>query len=251
MINPKDGAEGWLPNEPPPSNFDPKPWQKKCDDIVGTRDGKSLIKLAWAPQEFRWWPIRVGQEDVKGYTFPIFHAFTTLEGDLVAAPRWVLLERIMPAQYAPTEQFWEAKRYGYDDGVLWDFTGPLPSEKYVELRCHAYHDGVCCACIGTTCECGMEYAHCWGRYAEPDEGLLNWVRQKNWESLHDSDVRPDMDIRDFAAPNAQNDLKSILIRNQEQQKEDRRKYGEYMLDHWDRKPHSTSPSGIILTDSIN
>lgn len=249
MITPRDGAEHWQPNEPPPSNFDQVVYQKKIDQIVGSRDGKPLIKLAWAPSEFRWWPIRVGEEDEKGYVFPIFHAYTTANGELVAAPRWALLERIFLAQYAPTPQFWEAKRYGYDDGSFWDLTGPCPSEKYVELRCHTHHDGLCCPCIGTTCECGIEYAHCWGRYAEPDEGLLNWVRKKNYESLRDPDVQPDKDIREFTAPQAQSDLKSELIRNQQRQREDRQRYNDYMLSHWDRKPHSTN--GIILTDAVN
>ena len=256
IVTPRDGAESWQPNEPAPSNFDQAAYQKRINDIVGTKDGRPLIKLAWAPQEFRWWPYRVGEEDEKGYVFPIFHAYTTALGELVAAPRWVLMERIEPAQYAPTPQFWEAKRYNTEnneDGSvsLWDLTGPCPSEKYVELRCHSYHDGVCCQCIGMTCECGIEYAHCWGRYAEPDEHLLNWVRQRNWESLHNKDVAPDKDIRDFTAPQAQQDLKSILIRNLQQQKEDRAKYSDFMLSHWDRKPHSTHGSGIILTDSIN
>ena len=245
-LNPRDGAESWNPNEPAPSNFDQAAYQQKINDIVGTKDTRPIIKLAWAPQEFRWWPIRVHEEEVKGYTFPIFHAYTTSNGELVAAPRWVLLERIEPEQFAPTEQFWEAKRYGYDDGSLWDLTGPCPSEKYIELRCHAYHDGVCCACIGTTCKCGIEYAHCWGKYAEPDENLLNWIRKKNWEAQHDKDVSPNADVRYFEANQAQGDWQSEVLSRREQQKEDRRKYNEYMLDHWDRKPHSVG--GIIQTD---
>lgn len=249
MITPKDGAESWLPNEVAPSNFNQVAYQKRIDDIVGTQDAKPLIKLAWAPQEFRWWPIRVNEEEEKGYVFPIFHAYTTSDGELVAAPRWVLLERLLPNHYAPTPQFWEAKRYAIDDGSLWDLTGPCPSEKYVELRCHSYHDGVCCSCLGLTCKCGIEYAHCWGRYAEPDESLLSWVRQQAWEAAHDKDVQPDKDIRDFSAPQAQSDLKSLLIKNQQTQKEDREVYRDYMLSHWDRKPHSTN--GIILTDGVN
>jgi len=239
IIIPRDGAEGWLVNEPPPSNFDQAAYQQKIDQIVGTKDTRPIIKLAWAPEEFRWWPIRVDEEEPKGYVFPIFHAYTTAEGKLVAAPRWVLLERIEPAQYAPTPQFWESKRYQFDDGSLWDLTGPVPDEKYIELRCHSHHDGICCACIGTTCECGIEYAHCWGRYAEPDEYLLNWIRQKNWEAQRDRDVQPDADARYFSAPQSQADYKSEIVNRQEQQKEDLRKYNDYMLDHWERKPHST------------
>ncbi len=251
IVTPRDGAEGWLPNEPPPSNFDQAVWQKRIDLITGTRDGQPLIRLAWAPAEFRWWPYRVNEEEERGYVFPIFHAYTTALGELVAAPRWVLLERIEPAQYAPTPQFWEFKRYSIEGSTLWDLTGPCPPNKYVELRCHSHHDGLCCPCLGTTCQCGIEYAHCWGKYAEPDEHLLNWIRQQVWESHHDSDVRPDSDVREFTSPNAQQDLKSVLLRNQQQQKEDRAIYNDHMLAHWQRKPHSSTASGIILTDAIN
>lgn len=238
MITPRDGAERWQVNEPPPSNFDQSAYQKRIDDIVGTRDGRPIIKLAWAPQEFRWWPIRVGEEEEKGYVFPIFHAYTNSDGELIAAPRWVLLERIEPAQFAPTPQFWEARRYKFDDGSLWDLSGPIPTEKYVELHCHSYHDGVCCACVGTTCKCGIEYAHCWGRYAEPDNQLLEWVRQKNYEVNHDTDVKPDTDVRHFEASQSQRDLASVIVNSQQRRKEDRRIYNDYMLEHWERKPHS-------------
>jgi len=238
MINPHDGAEGWLPNEPPPSNFDQVAYQKRINDIVGTRDGRPIIRLAWAPEEFRWWPIRVGEEEVRGYTFPIFHAFTTAEGELVAAPRWVLMERVESAHYAPTPQFWEAKRYRVDDGSLWDLSGPIPAEKYIELRCHSYHDGLCCTCIGTACKCGIEYAHCWGRYAEPDNQLLEWVRKVNYEVNHDADVSPDSDVRYFEAKDSQHSLASLIIDSQQRRREDRRIYNDYMLGHWERKPHS-------------
>jgi hypothetical protein len=243
MIIPKDGAERWKVNEPLPSNFDQSAYQKRINEIAGSIDGRPIIKLAWAPQEFRWWPHPVGT-DPPGYVFPIFHAYTDSEGNLIAAPRWVLLERIEPAQYAPTEQFWEAKRYSYDDGILWDFTGPIPSEKYVELRCHSYHDGLCCPCIGDSCECGIEYAHCWGRYAEPNERLLDWIRKKAWETRHDKDVNPTQDIRVFEAAQGQRDLASMLVNSQKQRREDEQVYNEYMLNHWERKPHSTN--GIIL-----
>ncbi len=243
IITPRDGAEHWEANEPPPSNFDQSAFQSRIDQVVGTRDGRPIIKLAWAPQEFRWYPHVMGEEP-PGYVFPIFHAFTTSEGDLVAAPRWVLLERIEPEQYAPTEQFWEARRYQYDNGELWDMTGPIPSEKYVELRCHTSHDGVCCPCLGDTCSCGLEYAHCWGRYIEPNDRLLNWVKKKNWETLHDKDVNPTQDIRFFESNEAQRDLASEIRNGQKQRREDIKVYSDYMANHWERKPHSVG--GIII-----
>lgn len=246
---PRDGAERWEPNEPPPSNFDQSAYQQRIDEIVGTRDGRPIIKLAWAPQEFRWWPHRCG-EDPRGYVFPIFHAYTDSSGNLIAAPRWVLLERIEPSQYAPTPQFWEAKRYQYDDGSLWDMTGPCPSERYVELRCHSYHDQQCCLCIGDTCRCGVEYDHCWGRYAEPNENLLNWIRKKAWEARNDSDVKPNADVRAFEAPGAQRNLVTTLAEAQEKGRQQRDEFNNDMLSYWQRKPHGVyvkqSDSGLYL-----
>lgn len=230
---------------PAPFSFDQAAYQKRIDDVVGTKDSRPIIKLAWAPAEFRWWPHIMGDEP-KGYVFPIFHAYTDSDSNLIAAPRWVLLERIESEQFAPTPQFWEAKRYRFDGHDLWDFTGPCPSEKYVELRCHSYHDGVCCSCLGDTCECGIEYAHCWGQYAEPNDRLLGWVRRRAYESRHDTDVNPDADIRFFAAPKAQTDLAGTLVSSQQREREDREAYSNYMLKHWNRKPHSTTASGIIL-----
>lgn len=249
MMNfPRDGAESWTANMPAPSNFNQSAYQKKIDDLVGTRDGRPIIKLAWAPEEFRWWPHPCGDEP-KGYMFPIFHAYTDADGTLIAAPRWVLLERIEPAQFAPTPHFWESKRYSYDSGVLWDLTGPCPSEKYVELRCHSYHDGICCSCLGDTCECGIEYAHCWGKYAEPNERLLEWIRQRVYEVRNDPDVNPDADIRYFVAPRAQQGLAGAILTAQERLEQDKQAYNDYMLNHWQRKPHSTIADGTRTTDS--
>lgn len=249
MISPRDGAEHWRPNEPSPVNFDRAAYQKRIDDIVGTKDGRPIIKLAWGPEEFRWWPHRMGQEP-PGYVFPIFHAYTDTDGNLIAAPRWVLLDRLESPQFAPTPQYWEQRRYDYHDGVLWDMTGPCPSEKYIELRCHAYHDGICCTCLGDTCECGVEYAHCWGRYAEPNERLLEWIRKTAWEARRDKDVKPSADVRYLESTESQSDLRSRILNEQAAAKEYERKYNEYLLSHWNRKPHSVSKatSGLYLAN---
>lgn len=233
---------------PPPSNFDKEAYQKRIDQIVGTRDGRPIIKLAWATEEFRWWPHAHGDEP-KGYVLPIFHAYTDLDGNLVAAPRWVLLERIEWEQYAPT---WEATRYSMYQDKLWDWAGPIPEERYVELRAHCYHDGVCCPCQKMwTCQCGPEYEHCWGKYAEPDEQLLNWIRMKSREAQHDPDVKPLDDVRYLESAHAQQALRNKMLKEQEQSKETNEAYNRYMENHWMRKPVSTNgykkaDSGLFL-----
>ena len=232
MITPRDGAESWQPDEPAPSNFNQAAFQQHIDQITGTRDGRSLIKLVWAPSEKRWSPHPHGDEPV-GYQFPIFVAYTTADGVHVAAPRWVLLERIEPEQFAPT---WEASRYTReDDGRLWDWKGPCPSEYYAELRCITSHDGLCCPCLGDTCECGIDYDHCWGRYIEPSEATLNWVRQVFWESVHDRDVNPTGEV---TATNIQQQLAATMLERQEQKRARQREFNQSMLSFWERRPHS-------------
>jgi hypothetical protein len=242
-ITPRDGAESWLPNQPVPSHVDVVSWQTRIDAIVGTKDARSIVKLAWAPSELRWYP-HPYHAPPPGYTFPIFHAFTTAAGELVAAPRWVLLERVEPEQYGPT---WELGRFSVYDGQLWDWKGPCPSERYTELRCHAAHDGICCPCLGETCECGVDYDHCWGQYLDPNDRLLDWIRETNYYVQRDSDVKPTQDVRFFEAPQAQQKLGTTLKEAQQKKKEEDRKFSEHMLSHWERKPHSTN--GFKKTES--
>jgi hypothetical protein len=211
-------------------------------------------------------------DEPPGYTFPIFYAYTNTEGELIAAPRWVLMERLEWPQYGTT---WEAlrytiekKRYGFainhetgkylkdsfgnpilihesGDDRLWDWKGPCPPERYVELWCHCYHDGICCPCIKYgVCECGVQYEHCWGKYLDPNERLLDWIRIRAWEARRDSDVKPDADIRTFEAPNAQREVKNEKEKQQEQRQEEAIRFNNSLLSHWQRKPQS----GIILSN---
>lgn len=228
-IKPRDGAESWQPDMAPPSNFNREAFQRRIDQITGTRDGAPLIKLVWAPADKRWTPCP--HHSPVGYTFPIFVAYTTADGEHVAAPRWVLLERIEPEQFAPT---WEQMRYTMENGILWDWKGPCPSEYYAELRCITQHDGLCCPCLGDTCECGRDYDHCWGRYLEPNERTLGWIRQVFWESTHDADVNPTGEV----GTNAQRQLASTILERQEQKRQRQREFNNSMLQFWERKPHS-------------
>ena len=245
LYEPKDGAELWVPDMPAPRSVNQGAFQKRIDDIVGTRDGRPIVKLAWAPDEKRWRPHAHG-DDPPGYTFPIFIAYHDKDGNEIAAPRWVLLERLEPEQYAA---MWEDRRYTIEsDGRLWDWTGECPNERYVELWCHAYHDGLCCPCIKYgICACGEQYEHCWGKYLDPNERLLDWIREKAFEARQDSDVKPTEDIRGFEAPNAQKKLATVMKAAEEKRKEARLQFSSSMLSHWERKPHSTSGKIVSLS----
>lgn len=232
---------------PPPASFgyrEQAAFQRRIDSVTGTRNGRPLMKLAWAPDELRWMPHRLGDEPL-GNVYPIFCTGKNTEGQFTAPERWVLLERIEPEQYAAE---WEGKRYVNWQGTIWDVKGPCPSEKYVELRCHSYHDGECCACIGDTCNCGELYDHCWGKYAEPNEHLLDWIRQTAWEARQDKDVKPTEDVRFFTAPNAQRELAERVVEQQETTRSQFDDLDKEVRSYWDRKPRSLTrtDAGIIL-----
>lgn len=229
----------------PPRGFDRVAYQARVDAIVGVRDGRPIIKLAWAPDERRWMPHRM-EDEPQGYIFPIFCHGKDANGELTAPDRWVLLERIEPQQFAPT---WEAGRYSRYDGSTWDWKGPLPDEKYIELRAHCNHDGECCSCVGDACNCGAQYAHCWGRYIEPDESLLNWIRKVAWESRRDPDVKPTDDIRYFEATHAQAELRNGMLAQQDKDKVDFEEFNRHFVDHWVKQPSSVVVGGLRKTES--
>lgn len=248
-----NNAAAWRPRMSPPQSFsyvEVKKFQQRIDDVVGTKDGRPITKLVWAPDELRWYPHRLGQEPI-GYTLPIFVYGNDSEGEKVAAPRWVLLERHEPEQYAST---WEAGRYSRYDGSIWDWKGPCPSERYVELKAHCYHDGECCPCHGDECVCMNEWqAHCWGKYLDPNERLLNWIRKTAWEARHDPDVDPTRDMRTFEAPQAQRDAVTRQEKAAERQETEIAEFTEKMTDHWIKKPVSVGgfqkkDNGLYLID---
>lgn len=227
-----------------PSNFDEAAYQKRIDALVGTRDGRPLIKLAWAPDEFRWYPHRLGSDPL-GYAFPSFCNSRDKDGELHSPDRWGLWARNEPEQYAP---LWEATRYVKHKGQVWDVKGPCPSEKYIELRLHAFHDADCCPCHGHECACDD---HCWGKYAEPNEFLFNWIRQSAWEAVHDPDVQPMEDIRFFNAPQAQQQVASDTKAAEQKTKVAEEDFNHRMVKEWLK--HSAglkqTPSGLYLVDN--
>lgn len=241
-----NNAEQWRPQMSPPASFtseDVTKFQRRIDDATGTRNGRPINLLAWAPHELRWYPYRMGGTP-RGYTLPIFYYGNDANGEKVAAPRWVLLERLEPAQYAAT---WEVGRYSVWDGSVWDWKGPCPPERYVELRVHAHHDGECCPCHGYECKCMGNMEHCWGRYTDPNNDLLDWVRSTIKESMADPEVQPASDVRYFSAPQGQRDALTQTQKRAEKQEEERRKAADEVHDHFLRSPASTA--GLKRTES--
>lgn len=214
-------------------SFNRAAYQRCIDQSIGTANGRPLVKLVWCPSEFRWMPHKLGEEP-PGYVFPQF-CTKRVEGKFIAPERWGVLERLEWPQYGP---MWEAKRYKKHKGDVWDLTGPCPEEKYFELRLYADHDGWCCPCIGSQCDC-IE-VNCEGRYAEPNNDLLNWIRKVAWESKQDKDVDPHADIRFFESPNAQREVKSERKTAQEKSQVEVEAFDREAVDLFLRAPHSVS-----------
>jgi hypothetical protein len=87
---------------------------------------------------------------------------------------------------------------------------------------------------------------CWGRYADPDSRLLDWIRKTAYEARNDPDVNPTLDVREFTAPQAQRDLISATVNTQQRRQDDVDDFSRKMLNYWERKPHSVS--GLRRTD---
>lgn len=209
--------------------------QKRIDRITGTRDGRPLILLDWAPDRFRWMPHRLGT-DPEGYTFPSFCGSRDKDGELHSPERWGLWQRNEPEQYRIT---WEAGRYAKDkrNGCVYDIKGPCPPEKYTELHLHALHDTDCCPCDGYECACDD---YCEGKYAQPNEDLFNWIRRVAHEASRDSDVQPTEDMRFFEAPAAQAQVVATEQRVQEQLAATDAAVDKEVRDYIRRHPISTS-----------
>lgn len=222
-----------------PSNFDDGVYQKRIDALVGTMDGRPLILLDWAPNRFRWMPYRL-PGDPPGYTYPSF-CNARKDGELASPDRWGLWMRNEREQYGP---MWEAGRYVKHKGFVYDIKGPCPSEKYTELHLHAHHDTDCCPCDGYECKCDD---HCWGKYAQPNEFLFDWIRRVSAEAKEDPDVQPTEDIRFFESPQAQREVVATEQRVQDAvAKEDEtidREVREYL------RRHPITVSGLKQTSS--
>lgn len=232
-----------------PSNFDDGAYQSRINQLVGTRDGRPLIQLDWAPNRFRWMPHKLG-DDPPGYTYPSFCNRRDENGELRSPERWGLWSRNEPEQYRMT---WEAGRYAKDkrNGCVYDIKGPCPSEKYTELHLHAYHDTDCCPCEGYECACDD---HCHGKYAEPNQDLFDWIRRVSFEAAHDPDVQPMQDARFFESPHAQREVVTAEQRVQESVAKEDEAIGREVRDYLRRHPITTSglkqtPSGLYLIDN--
>lgn len=197
-------------------------WQEQIDNIIGTTNGRPRLWLRWGPEVMRWRPAPVGEGD---YDFPLCYvAFQNHQP--IALPRWVLLERQEPEQFAPG---WENHRRQRIEGKIIDVRGPLPKERYTWAYTHSAHEDGCCL------KAKNAGNPCWGYYVEPNDEMLNWVREKWKEIVADSDVKPFEDARHFQAPKAQLEARNQIEEAKKAQDELANEIFEDMLTDGDRQ----------------
>jgi hypothetical protein len=165
-----------------PPFFPVQAYQTKINKIVGTSEGKPIIRLIWAWHSRKW----VNEEwdqfgnATKGDWRAKYRFMTVRYGDRytdLSPPRWILEERFEPGQYMPA---WNQTRWQMDPvlGRTHDVGGPAPTDGwYGYLETIALHDKnkECCERAWQT-----RRARCWGYYKPPGESELNVLRRAKW-----------------------------------------------------------------------
>lgn len=167
-------------------------FQKKINRLIGTADGKPIVRAVWAWDVNRW---ECG-EMRKAYRF---YTAKFPNGDTcdLSPPRWMMEERIEPGQYLPN---WEQVRYirrqidvkliGVDDlgepiyepvYETIDSTGPPPvGGMYSYLYTIADHDpnnGCCDRAIRDWKNGKRATRRCWGYYRKPGDKDLQILQE--------------------------------------------------------------------------
>jgi hypothetical protein len=149
-----------------PPYFDVQAYQKRLDERVGlNREGKSILKLVWAPQAIglygipRYWVTRVKDGEKWIYT---------------SAPRFVFESRVEKAQYAPS---WEAMRFTMSEEEGFVPTSP-PEDFYMFRWLCAEHENIDPVWGKPRC-CQRAWEpnrlRCWGTYRAPNDYDLECV----------------------------------------------------------------------------
>ena len=169
--------------------FGPRRFQRQINRIVGaTALNQPIIRLEWAPDMVRW---------EAGYFRHPYRCYTEwVDGEPVdvPVPRWVLTQRTEPARYLAA---WHRNRYVDDPetGEQVDAMGEPPPDGWYQhlVTLTTHHDG-CCKRFGRM--------KCWGLYWEPDDRVLDLLRQMKAErdaQPHKYDVTApmgDQELRD-------------------------------------------------------
>jgi hypothetical protein len=185
--NPLDDMMAWLETDlskPPLDAEWQADFQKKLDSAFGAKDA---IVLAWSGDQKYWntvacdWFSTGTAKQWEKKPIVLFGCFNVSETDYiyVSPPRWLLLERRHPAQYAAT---WEQSAWIADARMLSNRKRFLPEQPpkamYEWLRTIAEHDQtIVIGDMPRCCRTALDVKKvCYGRYKPPSEIDIAYVR---------------------------------------------------------------------------
>lgn len=183
-----DNPMMWLRSasyEPPVSREEIARVQGEIDSIIGvTRDNKSIAKLVWNGDVEHWKQV---YDDWDQYGKPVgglkrrpWVLYKSIYDDAdrfvrdAFVPRFIILSRLEPEQYADTWQF-NAHFYEPTRGLKVQYK-PLepPKDFYLFFMTVAEHRAGCCQ------RAAQDDAHCYGLYAHPGQCLDEMRRARKW-----------------------------------------------------------------------
>lgn len=202
--DPYNDPNRWAANMARPLGFDQQAinrFQKAINQITGTFRDQPIIKLVWMPEVFEWTPYPLGSNPV-GYTFPTWTpGIKDQDGNIVAPPRWGVMERMEPEQYVPG---WEDTRYSRIEGRVHDAKGPPPENGlYTMWHRHLRHADGCCLRAGNESDC-------WGYYIEPNAELLEYIGMRAFQARKDRAIRPTTPVAHLTNPDGERRVKAKL-----------------------------------------
>lgn len=181
-LSPLDDKDVWrdFPAYSPPLDVDVEYWQKRINSpqVAGTtRDGKPIIKLVWNGDK-RYWHEFYTKWNTAGQPVgdPVrrprlrYKILRDEHGAIVRdvfPPRWVLLARLEPEQYAAS---WaqESRVFSPDIGQFKLIRPDIPPPVYwMWYQTVAEHNTFCCV------QAQKQMEKCYGKYAPPSEQMIH------------------------------------------------------------------------------
>lgn len=174
-LSPMDDPDVWLeaPMYSPPSGVDIVAEQKWIDSLMGTtRNGESIYKLVWNGDRRYWYEFYMQWFSTGLPSSPLTRRprirYKALRDDNTRAlirdvfpPRWLILTRIEPEQYAET---WKQESWVYAPEIHCKKQirpDDPPKVFWMWYATIAKHDDYCCATKA------REYKKCFGSYRPP------------------------------------------------------------------------------------
>lgn len=169
--------------------FSIRQFQKRINRAIGTANGAPIIRLSWAPDVAHW---RI-RETEAGWERKYVCFEDNLDGIgriQISPPRYVLEQRIEPAQYLP---HWNKKRFG-----------AAPVDGIYEFLCYiADHEeeNACCGKARKLYQKGkLPRAYCFGRFRFPGDDTIELLQyaKRELDSKRTADPHQPLSEHDIA-----------------------------------------------------